>query len=56
MGVSGLTLTQYGVFTVSGAALKTAVDAIDLALATDFLYITPVGEGQVNVMKVEREA
>ncbi len=51
-----LTLTHYGTHKVSGAALKSVVDTIVLAAATDFLFLVPVGNGQVSINKVVRAA
>ena len=57
MASGDLTLTQVGRFDVSGAALKTAVDAVNLATATDFLFMVPMGDGHsVQVIKVARAA
>jgi len=58
MGSGDLTATNYGVYdiTLSGAALKAQIDAINLAAATDFLYLLSTGQGQVQVLKVAREA
>ena len=57
MAIGDLTLTSIGAFQVSAAALKTAVDAVNLAAATDFLYIIPSGDaGMVHVLKVVRAA
>jgi hypothetical protein len=39
------------------AALKVAIDALNLTAATDNLWIVPIGHGtQVAVFKVERAA
>jgi hypothetical protein len=54
MVAGDLTLTNVGTYQVTDAALKTAVDAINLPAATDFLYILPIGNGQVRVIKVVR--
>jgi len=57
MGAGDLTLTNYGSHSVSGASLKTAVDSITLAAATDFLFLVPIANGtQVQVIGVAREA
>lgn len=57
MAVGDLTLTNHGTFAVSGAALKTAVDAINIT-AVQFvsgarLHIIPIEFGQVQVLEVE---
>jgi hypothetical protein len=46
------------VYCEGSAAVKTAIDALNLAAVTDFLFVLPV-EGKTNVwivFKVEREA
>ena len=51
----GLVLTNYGVFSVSGASLKTVVDAITPlnAVSGAGLYFIPVGNGmQINLIGV----
>ena len=56
--VSGdLTATMVGQADVGSAALKTLVDGVNLAVATDFLYLIPTSNGQqISVVKVVREA
>jgi len=55
MGSGDLTASTPTLCT-SGAAIKAAVDALNLSAATDFIKIIPVGNGQTLVFKVEREA
>lgn len=50
------TLTDHGIYSISGAALKTAVDAITgvtLGHSGASLYFIPAGEGQINLLQVE---
>ena len=54
MPAGDLTLTNVGICAASSATLKTLVDAVNLPAATDFLYILPIGNGQVRVVKVVR--
>ena len=54
MVAGDLTLTNVGIANVNSSALKTLVDAVNLPAATDFLYILPIGNGQVRVVKVVR--
>ena len=57
MAAGDLTLTSHGLVAISGQAIKTVVDAINLAATTDFLYIIPTSNGQqVLILEVERAA
>jgi len=50
------TLTNHGMFTISGAALKTAVDAltgINPVLSGGAIYLLPSGEGQINLVDIK---
>ena len=39
------------------AAIKVAIDALNLAIATDTLFVIPIhGNQQVQIFKVQREA
>lgn len=38
------------------AAIKTTIDALNLAAVTDFIKIVPTGTGGWIIFKVEREA
>lgn len=53
------TLTNRGVFNISGSALKTAVDAINIPAAAFIsgsrVEIVNVGHGQVLVLEMEVE-
>ena len=58
MAAGDPTLTNYGMFTISGAALKTAVDGITNfhpLLSGSALHFVPAGEGQINLLKVDIE-
>ena len=49
------TLTNYGVFTISGTELKTAVDAItgmQPVISGSALYLIPAGLGQINLIAI----
>ena len=53
--MSVYTMTDYGVFTISGGALKAVVDAVTVPTTTmsgGGLFFLPVGEGQINFFKV----
>lgn len=52
MAAGDITLTDHGVYAVSGAALKTAVDAITLLTFASGanLYMIPIGGNQVAVL------
>ena len=52
MAVGDVTLTDHGVYAVSGAALKTAVDNINLTthISGAQLYIIPMQGDQVAVL------
>jgi len=54
MVAGDLTLTNVGTYNINAAALKTAVDAINLPAATDMLFIIPMGNEMVRVIKVVR--
>lgn len=43
-------------FCATTGAIKTAVDALNLAAATDFIMVVPAGVGGWIVFKVERAA
>lgn len=60
MATGDCTLTNYGTYDVSGAALKTAVDGVNLG-STDAsgarLFLIPTASGQqVQVLKVSMTA
>ncbi len=57
MAPGDLTATQVGQAAVGSAALTSLIDGVNLALATDFLYLIPTANGmQISVVKVVREA
>lgn len=57
MAVGDVTLTNYGDFNVSGSALKTQVDGLNLdpesAQSGSAIYIIPIGNGQVTVLATD---
>ncbi len=57
MATGDLTLTNHGTFSISGAALKTAVDAVNITPAQFVsgarLHLIYAGEGQVLVLETE---
>jgi len=58
MAVGDPTLVDYGVFTISGAELKTTVDGITGPLkfmSGGGLHFIPAGEGQINLLQVTIE-
>ena len=58
MATGDVTISSYGVFPVSGAALITAVNNINLENAEVSgakLYLLPVGEGQIQVYSTSIE-
>lgn len=56
MAAGDLTCSTGTVVQATAAAIKTAVDAINLAATTDHLFILPVGSDKVLIFKVERAA
>lgn len=51
-----LTMTNYGSYNVSGAALKTKLDTLTLvgdAASGAAVHIIPIGFGQVQLIKVD---
>ncbi len=57
MASGDVTLTNHGTFDVSGAALKTKVDSLNLikTLSGAAIYIVPVELGQVQVLQTAIE-
>jgi len=60
MAAGALTLTNHGSFAVSGAALKSKVDSINVGkggfMSGAALYFVPIGGGQqVQVLSVDVE-
>ena len=53
---SGDLTASTGTVCTGASEIKTAVDALNLAADTDFLFVTPLDNGQHLVFKVEREA
>ncbi len=53
---SGDLTASTGTICTTAAEVKTAIDLLNLAADTDFLYVSPIGNGQLLVYKVEREA
>jgi len=56
-----LTLTNKGIFSISGAAIKAAVDSINCGAATagaetTSIYFLPAENGQVQLISVARAA
>jgi hypothetical protein len=55
MAAGALTLTNYGVYNCSGAALKTRVDATTITTKSGAAFLIPCGDGQsVFFMKIEQ--
>ena len=55
MAVAKPTLTDYGVFQISGTALKTAVNALgplNPVLSGSAIYLLPIGQGQINLITI----
>lgn len=57
MAAGDPTLVNHGVFTISGEALKTAVDGISPfePLSGETLHFIPAGEGQINLLQIQIE-
>jgi len=58
MAVGDPTLTNHGIYNLSGSALKSAVDAISAVhpvLSGGAVYLLPVGYGQVQVIDIKYE-
>ena len=62
MAKGDLTLTEHGTYDISGAALKTAVDSINLpfdtvaSVVSGQIFLLPTGNGQqISVITVVRE-
>ena len=57
MAAGDHTLTNYGSLSVSGATLKTMVDAVSMTptqyISGSQLHLIPIGNGQVQLIKVE---
>ncbi len=55
MTAGDTTLTDHGVFTISGSPLKTIVDGINLVnyMSGSRLYFMPAGEGQINLLQLD---
>lgn len=56
MAVGDPTLTNHGMYTISGAALKVTVDAMTNfhpLLSGSTLHFVPAGEGQINLLRVD---
>ena len=55
MAVGDVTLTNFGDYNVSGSALKTQVDSLNIDPLTTIsgsqIYIIPIGNGQVTVLQ-----
>ena len=56
MAVGDLTLTNHGIFELSAAGLKTAVDAINVTsesfISGTRIHLVSAGNGQVRVLEV----
>ena len=56
MALGDLVLTHHGVHNISGAALKTAIDAVNITeserLSGAVLLLVPSDQGQVAVLEV----
>jgi hypothetical protein len=57
MAVGDLTAST-PVYATGGTAIKTAIDDLNLAAATDFVFVVPIAgrDNQYMVFKVERAA
>lgn len=53
---SGDLTASTGTVCTGAAAIKTAVDALNLSASTDYVFVTPLDNGQHLVFKVERAA
>ena len=56
MAVGDPTLTDHGMFKISGGTLKTAVDAltqIHPVASGGAIYLLPSGAGQINLIEVK---
>lgn len=61
MATGDVTATQLGVYNISGAALLTALSAMNVGAATNAtetatIHLVPHGNGQVSIIKLARAA